>query len=86
MTMSSTDSRGRWSGIPDPAGDRLVRQCALARAQGVSFTAVWSTILKPSRLTIGHPIQTFEDGKPVLRVRLVTNQCIVCRPDGYSLG
>ena len=84
--MSSTASPGRWTGTTDPAGDRLVRQCALARSQGVSFPAVWTTILKPSRLTIGHPIQTFENGKPVLRVRLVTNQCIVCRPDGYSLS
>jgi hypothetical protein len=86
MTMSSADSRGRWTAPPDPAGDRLVRECALARSRGVSFPAVWTTILKPSRLTIGHPIQTFEEGKPVLRVRLVTNQCIVWRPDGYSLS
>jgi hypothetical protein len=56
-----------------------------ARAQGVDFPTVWTTILQPSRLTVGRPVQLFMDGRPVLQVRLVTNESISCGPDGYSL-
>jgi hypothetical protein len=54
--MSPTGSQGRWAGSTERVADQLVRQCAVARSQGVDFPTVWTTILKPSRLTVGHPI------------------------------
>jgi hypothetical protein len=82
--MGSTAVRGRWAS-KNHNSDRLVRECMLARSQGIDFPTVWTTILKPSRLTVGHPIQNFVDGRPMLQVRLVTNEYIVCGPDGYAL-
>jgi hypothetical protein len=76
---------GRWAASTNHAAERLICACTLARSQGVDFPTVWTTILKPSRLTVGHPIQTFVDGRPMLQVRLVTNDYIVCGPDGYAL-
>jgi hypothetical protein len=83
--MGSTGVRGRWAASTNRVADRLVRECTLARSHGVDFPTVWATILQPSRLTVGRPIQAFVDGRPVLQVRLVTNEYIVCGPYGYAL-
>jgi hypothetical protein len=84
--MSQTGVRGRWTRPVDQGAERLLRQCVAARLHGVDFPTVWTTILKPSRLTIGHPIQAFVDGHAVLKVRLTSNQSIICGPEGYSIG
>jgi hypothetical protein len=41
---------------------------------------------RKSRLVAGTPVQALEDGKPVLSIRLTTNQTIVSGPGGYSPG
>ena len=69
-----------------PAVDELVEKCIAASFEGADFSTVWNTILKKSRLVAGMPVQALKDGKPVLTVRLTTNQTIVYGPGGYSLG
>jgi hypothetical protein len=84
--MSHTSMRGRWRGPIALVADQLLCLCVAARSDGLDFPAVWTTILKPSRLVVGRPIQTFVEGKAALKVRLTTNDYIVCGPDGYSVG
>ena len=84
--MSHTSVRGRWTRPIDLVADQLLRLCVAARSDGLDFPAVWNTILKPSRLVVGRPIQVFVKGKAALKVRLTTNHYIVCGPDGYSVS
>ena len=68
------------------AVDDLVEKCIAARFEGADFPTVWNTILKKSRLVTGTPVQALEDGKPILRIRLTTNQIILYGPGGYALA
>jgi hypothetical protein len=68
------------------AVDELVEKCIAAKFEGADFPTVWNTILRRSRLVAGTPVQALEDGKPILSIRLTTNQTIVYGPGGYSLG
>jgi hypothetical protein len=68
------------------AVEQLVEKCIAAGFEGADFPTVWKTILRKSRLVAGTPVQTVEDGKPVLSIRLTTNQAILYGPGGYSLA
>jgi hypothetical protein len=68
------------------AVDELVEKCIAAGFEGADFPTVWNTILKKSRLVAGTPVQALHDGKPVLTVRLTTNQTILYGAGGYSLA
>ena len=81
--MSHTIVPGRWTRPTDHIADWLLQQCVAARSDGLDFPTIWNTILKPSRLVIGHPVQTFVEGKAALKMRLTTNRYIICGPDGY---
>lgn len=70
----------------DAAVEQLVERCIAAKFEGADFPTVWNTILSKSRLVAGRPVQMLDDGKPVLAVRLTTNQMIVYGPGGYSLA
>jgi hypothetical protein len=70
----------------ETAADRLVQRCSAARSSGADFPTVWNTILKKNRLVAGIPVQAIEDGKPVLKVLLASNQYLVCGRDGFCVG
>jgi hypothetical protein len=65
--------------------DDLLAICVAERARGVDFPTLWNTVLKASRLVVGNPIQVHEDGKPTLKIRLVTNQALLYADDRFSL-
>jgi hypothetical protein len=67
------------------AVDSLVEKCVGARFGGADFPTVWTTILKPNSLVVGKPVQAMEGGEPVLKIRLITNQCLVYRDGSFSL-
>jgi hypothetical protein len=69
----------------ETAADRLVQRCSAARSSGADFPTVWNTILKKNRLVAGNPVQAIEDGKPVLKVLLASNQYLVCGRDGFCV-
>ena len=69
----------------ETAVDRLVQRCSAARSSGTDFPTVWNTILKKNRLVAGNPVQAMEDGKPILKVLLASNQYLVCGRDGFCV-
>jgi hypothetical protein len=65
--------------------DDLLEICSTARARGMDFPTLWNSILKTTRLVVGNPIQLHENGQPTLKIRLVTNQCLVFAANKFSL-
>ena len=52
------------------AADRLAEQCTQAARDGVDFPSIWDSILKKHTLVISPPVQTFEDERSHLDIRL----------------
>ena len=52
------------------AASKLAELCTQAARDGIEFPVIWDTILRKNGLVIGPPVQTFEDGRPHLEIRL----------------
>jgi hypothetical protein len=57
--------------------DDLLEISVAFLATGADFPALWNAVLKHSRLVVGKPVQVHENGRPTLKIRLVTNQQLV---------
>jgi hypothetical protein len=65
--------------------DDLLEVCIALRQNGADFPTIWHRALQPSRLVVGKPKQFYEEGRPLLKVRLITNHFLVFSPDGFSI-
>ena len=65
----------------------LVERCIAARNGGADFPTVWQTVLRRDPLVGGIPMQTINDGRVQLEIRLLTGQRFIFDADanGYSL-
>ena len=54
----------------NPSIDTLIAECTQAARDGVEFPAIWDSILRSHSLVESPPIETFEDERPHLEVRL----------------
>jgi hypothetical protein len=55
----------------------LILKCTAAARDGADFPSVWDRVLKRHALVVGPPIQTYEDERPLLEVRLISGQRLV---------
>jgi hypothetical protein len=65
--------------------DDLLEICIAARGRGMDFPTLWNSILKPSRLVVGNPVQVHENGQPTLKIRLVTSQYLAFAANKFAL-
>ncbi len=59
-----------------PTADRLAEQCTQAARDGADFPTIWETLLRRNELVVGPPVQSFEDERPHLDVRLSNGLCL----------
>ncbi|CAM5766536.1 hypothetical protein LMIY3S_01855 [Labrys miyagiensis] len=71
----------------DKTSGGLLLQCIAAAGQGTDFPTIWDTILRRHPLVIGVPMQIYREGRPLLEVRLVTNQSLIydSHQHGYTI-
>lgn len=50
--------------------DGLVERCAEAARNGIEFPEIWETILSKDSLVASPPVQTFDDERSHLEIRL----------------
>jgi hypothetical protein len=65
----------------------LVERCITARNGGADFPTVWQTVLRLDPLVRGVPMQTIDDGRVQLEIRLLTGQRVIfdSEANGYGL-
>ena len=65
----------------------LVERCIVARSGGADFPTVWETVLRRHWLVNGIPVQTIDNGRIQLEIRLITGHRLIydSTANGYSL-
>jgi hypothetical protein len=63
----------------------LLYACNSAYLDGADFPTIWEQTLKGHPLILGPPVQSHDDGGPVLEFRLLTGRRLVFGSKGFSI-
>jgi hypothetical protein len=55
----------------------LLRECAADIRGGTDFPTIWDATLKRHSLVVGPPVQTMDEGRPLIQILLITGQRLI---------